>query len=716
MTLFKYLKQFKVPLLLLIIFLGIRAGSELQLPSYTSNIVDIGIQQDGIEDSVATQLTDETYQLLQLFMSEDDKKLMDEAYKKEQNSYHLKNIDKAQHDRLNTLLSNSMLMLNGAKKEHLNLNQLKQGIQAGVVTPKMLEENKQKILNKLGTQSDFIVQQNGILFVKDEYKKLGISIDDLRHAYLKSMAMKMILFTLLSGGASIVTNYFASRIAATVGRNLRQQMYEKVLTFSKNEIEKFSMASLITRSTNDIQQIQTTLAISLFIVFFSPIMAIWGIYKVLQTNTSMTWIIALGVSILIATVGSLVAISIPKFKMMQKLIDNVNLVSREILTGLSVIRVFGREKYEEERFSKVSQSLMSTQLFANRTMVFLMPSIMLIMNGLGVLIIWIGGHHIDKGTIQVGDMMAFLTYTMQIVMSFLMLTMLSTMLPRATVAANRVNEVLNTELTIVDSMETQDDLLNDVKGIIRFDNVSITFSEAESPILKNISFQANPGETTAIIGSTGSGKSTLINLIPRFFDVTEGRITIDGVDIRQVSLEKLRSIQGLVPQKGVLFSGNIADNIKFGNDQMSQDEMLFAAEVSQALDFINSKEEGFNSAIAQGGSNVSGGQKQRLSIARAIARRPKILLFDDSFSALDNKTEVKLRNSLRQHMKDATTIIVAQRISTILHADNIIVLNNGEIVGQGQHQELLANCKTYQQIAESQLSAEELLKGGQRHV
>lgn len=430
----------------------------------------------------------------------------------------------------------------------------------------------------------------------------------------------------------------------------------------------------------------------------------------------MTWIIALGVSILIATVGSLVAISIPKFKMMQKLIDNVNLVSREILTGLSVIRVFGREKYEEERFSKVSQSLMSTQLFANRTMVFLMPSIMLIMNGLGVLIIWIGGHHIDKGTIQVGDMMAFLTYTMQIVMSFLMLTMLSTMLPRATVAANRVNEVLNTELTIVDSMETQDDLLNDVKGIIRFDNVSITFSEAESPILKNISFQANPGETTAIIGSTGSGKSTLINLIPRFFDVTEGRITIDGVDIRQVSLEKLRSIQGLVPQKGVLFSGNIADNIKFGNDQMSQDEMLFAAEVSQALDFINSKEEGFNSAIAQGGSNVSGGQKQRLSIARAIARRPKILLFDDSFSALDNKTEVKLRNSLRQHMKDATTIIVAQRISTILHADNIIVLNNGEIVGQGQHQELLANCKTYQQIAESQLSAEELLKGGQRHV
>lgn len=716
MTLFKYLKQFKVPLLLLIIFLGIRAGSELQLPSYTSNIVDIGIQQDGIEDSVATQLTDETYQLLQLFMSEDDKKLMDEAYKKEQNSYHLKNIDKAQHDQLNTLLSNSMLMLNGAKKEHLNLNQLKQGIQAGVVTPKMLEENKQKILNKLGTQSDFIVQQNGILFVKDEYKKLGISIDDLRHAYLKSMAMKMILFTLLSGGASIVTNYFASRIAATVGRNLRQQMYEKVLTFSKNEIEKFSMASLITRSTNDIQQIQTTLAISLFIVFFSPIMAIWGIYKVLQTNTSMTWIIALGVSILIATVGSLVAISIPKFKMMQKLIDNVNLVSREILTGLSVIRVFGREKYEEERFSKVSQSLMSTQLFANRTMVFLMPSIMLIMNGLGVLIIWIGGHHIDKGTIQVGDMMAFLTYTMQIVMSFLMLTMLSTMLPRATVAANRVNEVLNTELTIVDSMETQDDLLNDVKGIIRFDNVSITFSEAESPILKNISFQANPGETTAIIGSTGSGKSTLINLIPRFFDVTEGRITIDGVDIRQVSLEKLRSIQGLVPQKGVLFSGNIADNIKFGNDQMSQDEMLFAAEVSQALDFINSKEEGFNSAIAQGGSNVSGGQKQRLSIARAIARRPKILLFDDSFSALDNKTEVKLRNSLRQHMKDATTIIVAQRISTILHADNIIVLNNGEIVGQGQHQELLANCKTYQQIAESQLSAEELLKGGQRHV
>ena len=491
----------------------------------------------------------------------------------------------------------------------------------------------------------------------------------------------MIFVTFISGLGSIISNFISSRIASRVAFNLREKLYNKVLSFSKQDIDKFSTASLITRSTNDIQQIQNALNMFLFIAFYAPMMALWGIYKVTQTDTGMTWIIVVGVGLLGLLLGIITFLVMPKFKIMQKLVDRVNLVTRELLTGISVIRVFGREKHEEERFDKENVILRNNQLFVNRTMSALFPAIILIMNGISLLIIWIGGKNIDAGSIQVGDMMAFITYTMQIVMSSLFFTFLMMQLPRAEVAASRIDEVLGTDITV----------------------------------LSNITFEAEAGKTTAIIGSTGSGKSTLLHLIPRYFDATAGRITIDGVDIRDVSMNKLRDLLGFVPQKGVLFSGTIESNIKFGDENITDEEMKTAAEIAQATEFILAKEEKYNSEISQGGSNVSGGQKQRLSIARALAKNPKILLFDDSFSALDYKTDVKLRKTLKEKMKDTTTIIVAQRIATILHADKIIVMNEGRVVGEGKHKELLSSCPTYLEIAESQLSEEELAKGGNTH-
>ena len=715
MKLLKYLKGFKIAILSLVVVLGVRVVAELALPTYTSNIVDTGIQQSGIEDAVPSKISEKSLNTLELFMSDDEIKQVTENYTKDGNNYILNNVSDETRMKLNNIFKETMTVVLGAKSNNTDLNQVAQGVQAGVVSKDTLTDQRKKAISELGNSADMMTKQGGISFVKEEYKQVGIDTNEIRTNYLKEVGFMMIIVTLISGIASVISNFIASRVSAKVAYNLREKLYNKVLSFSKEDVDKFSTASLITRSTNDIQQIQNALNMFLFIAFFAPMMAMWGIYKVTQTDTGMTWIIALGVGILAMVLGVITFLVMPKFKIMQKLIDKVNLVTRELLTGISVIRVFGREKHEEKRFDKENVILRDNQLFVNRTMSALMPMIMLIMNGISLLIIWIGGKNIDAGSIQVGDMMAFITYTMQIVMSFLFFTFLMMQLPRAEVAAGRINEVLEAPVTVVDGNDLQDDKIKDVKGTLKFENVSFTFDGADSPVLSNISFEAEAGKTTAIIGSTGSGKSTLLHLIPRYFDATEGQITIDGTNIKDISLGKLRDMLGFVPQKGVLFSGTIASNIKFGDENISDEDMYKAAEIAQALEFIEGKEDKFDSEISQGGSNVSGGQKQRLSIARALAKKPKILLFDDSFSALDYKTDVKLRKTLREKMQDTTTIIVAQRIATILNADKIIVMNEGKVVGIGKHQELLKTCPTYLEIAESQLSEEELAKGGKHN-
>ena len=715
MKLLKYLKGFKIAIISLVLVLGVRVVAELALPTYTSNIVDTGIQQSGIEDAVPSKISEKSLNTLELFMSDDEIKQVTENYTKDGDNYILNNVSDETRMKLNNIFKETMTVVLGAKSNNTDLNQVAHGVQAGVVSKDTLTDQRKKAISELGNSADMMTKQGGISFVKEEYKQVGINTNEIRTNYLKEVGFMMIIVTLISGIASVISNFIASRVSAKVAYNLREKLYNKVLSFSKEDVDKFSTASLITRSTNDIQQIQNALNMFLFIAFFAPMMAMWGIYKVTQTDTGMTWIIALGVGILALVLGVITFLVMPKFKIMQKLIDKVNLVTRELLTGISVIRVFGREKHEEKRFDKENAILRDNQLFVNRTMSALMPMIMLIMNGISLLIIWIGGKNIDAGSIQVGDMMAFITYTMQIVMSFLFFTFLMMQLPRAEVAAGRINEVLEAPVTVVDGNDLQDDKIKDVKGTLKFENVSFTFDGADSPVLSNISFEAEAGKTTAIIGSTGSGKSTLLHLIPRYFDATKGQITIDGTDIKDISLSKLRDMLGFVPQKGVLFSGTIASNIKFGDENISDEDMYKAAEISQALEFIEGKEDKFDSEISQGGSNVSGGQKQRLSIARALAKKPKILLFDDSFSALDYKTDVKLRKTLREKMQDTTTIIVAQRIATILNADKIIVMNEGKVVGIGKHQELLKTCPTYLEIAESQLSEEELAKGGKHN-
>ena len=715
MKLLKYLKGFKIAIISLVLVLGVRVVAELALPTYTSNIVDTGIQQSGIEDAVPSKISEKSLNTLELFMSDGEIKQVTENYTKDGDTYILNNVSDETRMKLNNIFKETMTVVLGAKSNNTDLKQVAQGVQAGVVSKDTLTEQRKKAISELGNSADMMTKQAGISFVKEEYKQVGIDTNEIRTNYLKEVGFMMIIVTLISGIASVISNFISSRVSAKVAYNLREKLYNKVLSFSKQDIDKFSTASLITRSTNDIQQIQNALNMFLFIAFFAPMMAMWGIYKVTQTDTGMTWIIALGVGILALVLTVITFLVMPKFKIMQKLIDKVNLVTRELLTGISVIRVFGREKHEENRFDKENVILRDNQLFVNRTMSALFPMIMLIMNGISLLIIWIGGKNIDAGSIQVGDMMAFITYTMQIVMSFLFFTFLMMQLPRAEVAAARINEVLEASVTVVDGNDLQDDKIKDVKGTLKFENVSFTFDGADSPVLSNISFEAEAGKTTAIIGSTGSGKSTLLHLIPRYFDATEGQITIDGTNIKDISLSKLRDMLGFVPQKGVLFSGPIASNIKFGDENISDEDMYKAAEIAQALEFIEGKEDKFDSEISQGGSNVSGGQKQRLSIARALAKNPKILLFDDSFSALDYKTDVKLRKTLREKMQDTTTIIVAQRIATILNADKIIVMNEGEVVGIGKHQELLKTCPTYLEIAESQLSEEELAKGGKHN-
>ena len=716
MKLIKYLKGFLVPMIFLVVILGVRVVAELALPTYTSNIVDKGIQQSGIQDAVPEKISEKSFKELQLFMTDDEIKKVTAKYTKDGDVYKLDSISEQERSELNDIFKNAMTVVSGAKSENLDLDKVSEGVKLGLVKKDSLIEQKNKSISDLGNSADMITKQAGIRYVKEEYRNnVGIDTNEIRKNYLKEVGIMMIIVTFISGIGSVISNFIASRISSKIAYNLREKLYNKVLSFSKQDIDKFSTASLITRSTNDIQQIQNALNMMLFIAIYAPMMAVYGVYKVTQTDTGMTWIIALGVGILGLTLAIISFLVMPKFKIMQKLIDRVNLVTREALTGISVIRVFGREKYEEERFDKENTVLKNEQLFINRTLSALMPMIILIMNGIALLIIWVGGKNIDAGSIQVGDMMAFITYTMQIVMSFLFFTFLMMQLPRAEVAAGRINEVLATEVTVVDSENIDDSKLQDVVGNLKFDNVSFTFNGADSPVLSNISFEAEAGKTIAIIGSTGSGKSTLLHLIPRYFDASEGEISIDGVNIRDISLSKLRDILGFVPQKGVLFSGNIESNIKFSDENITDEQMKKAAEIAQAIEFINEKEDKFKSEISQGGSNVSGGQKQRLSIARALAKKPKILLFDDSFSALDYKTDVKLRKTLREEMSGVTTIIVAQRIATILNADKIIVMNEGKIVGVGKHQELLETCPTYLEIAESQFSEEELQKGGKHH-
>lgn len=614
-------------------------------------------------------------------------------------------------DKLNdTLLTAAGMVYSVDTSGQYSVSQLVDGYKAGLVTKEALSDAAGQVEAAMGDMASSMKSQMAVELVKSEYTLLGYDLNAIQRNYLLITGAKMLAMTLLMVAAAIGVGFIGAKTAAAIGRDLREKLFTKVIGFSNADINKFSTASLITRSTNDVQQVQQVSVMMLRIVLYAPIIGIGGIIKVMGTDTGMGWIIGVAVGAVLSLVLVLMVVAMPKFKRMQSLVDRVNLVSREILTGTMVIRAFSREKHEEERFDKANRELMSTQLFTNRVMSMMMPAMMLIMNAITVLIVWMGAKGIDIGRMQVGDMMAFITYTMQIVMAFLMITMISVMLPRAGVAADRIEEVLNTRETITDKADTEntDRKLTDCKGVVEFRNVSFRFDGGSENAISGLSFKAEPGKTTAIIGSTGCGKSTVVNLLDRFYDVTEGSITLDGVDIRDMSQKELRSHIGLVPQKGVLFSGTIESNIKYGGDFVTDEDMKEAAAIAQAAEFIDSKKDGYTESIAQGGTNVSGGQKQRLSIARAIAVKPKVYVFDDSFSALDFKTDAALRKALSKRTKEASVIIVAQRISTIMNADQIILLNEGRTVGKGTHRELLKNCPEYLEIAKSQLSEAEL--------
>ena len=757
---FGYLKNSIPQVLLIIVLLIIQAWGDLTLPQYTSDIVDIGIQNGGIENAAADALSVDGYNALETFMNDEQKSILAKSYtlvKKgkaadsqkdrfpasaDNDVYFLNELTEDEKQQLINTVDIPMTaaeMMKELSFEDLSSMTEKQGIklpftsfeQAGemlgissrkanaltIITALaekggMGDTDLSALSDKISEMPGTITEQSAVRFVKDEYSSLGVDMNVLQQNYLLSAGGKMLLIALLMMAVSVTVGFFAATTAAKVGRDLRAGVFRNVVSFSSAEIDRFSTASLITRSTNDIQQIQMVIVMLLRMVIYAPILGIGGVFMVMTTGTGMAWIIALAVIVILMVVLILMKIAMPKFKLMQKLVDRMNLVSREILTGLSVIRAFSREKFEEKRFDEANRNLMKTQLFTNRVMTFMMPTMMLIMNCVTVMIVWFGAKGIDAGNLQVGDMMAFMTYTMQIVMSFLMITMVSVMLPRAGVAADRIEEILRTDSSIVDAKKTEDEKLTQCRGELRFEDVSFKYPGAEGDVLEHISFTAKPGQTTAVIGSTGCGKSTLIQLIPRFYDVTEGKITLDGVDIRNLSQHKLREVMGLVPQKGVLFSGTIASNIKLaGEDEISDETMKEAAQTAQATEFIDAKPEGYDSPVAQGGSNVSGGQKQRLAIARVIAKHPKVYLFDDSFSALDYKTDAALRKALHEQAADATVLIVAQRISTIMNAEQILVLEDGKIVGKGTHEELMKNCSAYQEIARSQLSESEL-KGG----
>ena len=708
LKLIRYLKQVKWQVLAIVLLLVVQAWCDLSLPQYTSDIVDVGIQQGGIEHAAPDQLRDETMEGLKLFMDEDGWSKVDHAYDLQDGIWYLGKAGESTLEELDEVFGMPMLMLSAAEEQGMDAAAVKAMVESGQMTMEQMEAMAGQAIEKLGAQSDMIVEQRALLFVKEEYAAMGLDLDQIQMNYLLSTGGRMLGISLLMAVTAILVGLLASRTAAQLGMSLRGDVFKTVMSFSNTEIDKFSTASLITRSTNDIQQVQMVVVLMLRIVIYAPIIGIGGIIKVAATHTGMEWIIAVAVASALALVALLMGLALPKFKRMQTLVDKMNLVSREILTGLPVIRAFSREKHEEKRFDLANLDLKKTQLFTNRVMTFMMPMMMLLMNGVSILIVWNGGHGIDAGTMQVGDMIAFITYTMQIVMAFLMIAMIAIFLPRASVAAGRINEVLQTKPVIRDKRKVKDNTREQWQGVVAFEDVSFRYPDAGADVLEHITFTARPGQTTAIIGSTGSGKSTLLNLIPRFFDVSYGRITMDGVDIRDLSQHKLHALLGYVPQKGVLFSGDIASNLKFGGADITDQAMEEAAEIAQAREFIDSKPEGYHTPIAQGGTNVSGGQKQRLSIARAIAKNPKVFLFDDSFSALDYKTDVVLRRALNEKVKDATVIIVAQRISTILHADQIVVLDEGRIAGIGTHEELMKHCHTYQEIARSQLSAAEL--------
>ena len=753
LKIFKHLRNSSFIIFIIILLLAGQASCELSLPTYTSNIINIGIQQSGIENSVPEVIRKSEMDKLFIFLSDKNKNtilnnykllnknsLSDEEYNKYKDSYPalsdeeiylLNTKDKDIIKKLDNILGKPELIVYGLESDDesakmiqqqmknnmtsnmsiSNANQNLENMDMFAMLQSMPKKQKNNLIKEMNNQlinlPDAMISQSAVSFVKNEYNEIGIDTGKLQTQYILTTGAKMIGITILGVVAAITVGFLASRVGASLGRTLRSKTFEKVMRFSSKEMTEFSTASLITRSTNDIQQIQQMTVMMLRMVFFAPFMAIGGIYKALSTNASMAWIIGVAVLGVVVIVGILFATVMPRFKKLQNLVDRLNLVTREILTGLPVIRAFSTERFEEKRFDGVNKDLTKVNMFVNRMMSCMMPAMMLVMNAISVLIVWVGAKNIDTGAMQVGDMMAFIQYTMQIVMSFLMISMISVMLPRAAVSANRINEVLEKDIIIKEDKNPQA-FDASKKGLVEFKNVSFKYPDADEDILHDINFTANSGETTAFIGSTGSGKSTLINLILRFHDVTKGEIKVDGVNIKNVKLHDLREKIGYVPQKGVLFSGTIDSNLRYGKKDATQEDIIKAAKIAQSIDFINDKEDKFDSEISQGGSNVSGGQKQRLSIARAIAKDPEIFIFDDSFSALDFKTDAKLRKALKSETSNSTVLIVAQRISTILDADQIVVLDEGRVVGKGTHKELLKNCEIYKEIALSQLSKEEL--------
>lgn len=731
----KYLKPFTISILAVIALLYGQAQCELALPDFMSNIVNTGIQKGGIEDGVPGVIRENEYERMAIFMNESDKELFETSYtlitvdnaKEDQkdsypilsseNVYELNEVDQTTRDQLNSVLLKPELLVSGIEKQaadpESDMYKQLQGMDPFAALAFMPQDQIDSMKSEIDTQIDALGESTmataGASFVKNEYTEIGINLDNIQNNYILVSGGKMLLIALGSAVCAILVGLLSSRVAAGLAKNLRKDVFEKVENFSSEEFNKFSTSSLITRTTNDIQQIQMVLVMMLRIVIYAPIMGFGAIMHVINSGADMTWIIVLCVVVLLSLIGVLMSIAMPKFKLNQKLIDNINSVTREFLDGMPVIRAFNTQKHEEEKFNDVNEKMMKVNLFINRTMSFMMPAMMLIMNGASLLIVWVGGHQIQSGAIQIGDMMAFIQYSMQIIMSFLMIAMVAVILPRASVSANRILEVLNCEFHIKDPKNPKKFDVSK-RGYIDFKNVSFRYPGAEEDVLHDINFTAKPGETTAFIGSTGSGKSTIINLVPRFFDVTEGSILVDGVDIRDVTQHELRDKIGYVPQKGMLFSGDIESNLRYAKADATQAELEAASSVAQATEFIESKPERYATPISQGGTNVSGGQKQRLSIARALVKQPEIYIFDDSFSALDFKTDANLRAALNEVTRktQATVLLVAQRISSIMHAERIVVLDRGRVAGIGTHEELMKSCDVYQEIAYSQLSKEEL--------
>ena len=745
--LLKYLNRYKLQCLAVLVLLVVQALCDLALPDYTADIVDTGIMQKGVDRITPKVISQQSLEDIELFMNSDEQKLTRECYRlidsikdtdilplkdsvPKGKVYKLTTDDSKKLEELDKALQTPVAVYLFASQTKLDDTQQGSGENAGeggnmpsqptesMNGKTMLELAKmggtglkirEDFSKKMDEMSQMTVEQSAKAFVQGEYERLGVDLNSLEKSYLWKAGLKMLGMAGIIMLCTILVGFLAAKIGAGIGLDLRKGVFKKVISFSNQEMDSFSTSSLITRSTNDIQQIQMVLTIMLRMCMYAPILGIGGMIRVLNTNSGMTWIIGVAVVAVSLIIGLLMFIAMPKFKIMQKKVDNLNLVTREILTGLPVIRAFSREKHEEKRFDVSNSDLTKTMLFTHRTMSFMFPAMTLVMNGVSILIVWIASKQIDLGKLQVGSMTAFITYAMMIIMSFLMLTMISVFLPRAAVAAERVDEVLSSEGTIKDKEDADPDK-KITQGVVRFEHVNFRYNNADADVLEDIDFTAQKGKTTAIIGSTGSGKSTLVHLIPRFYDVTAGKITIDGVDVRDYTQKNLREAIGFVPQKGVLFSGDIDSNLAFGCPDAPHEQLEKAAQIAQATEFITAKPDGFKSEISQGGTNVSGGQKQRLSIARAIAKKPKVLIFDDSFSALDFKTDVALRKALGENVTDATIIIVAQRIVTIMNADEIIVLDDGRIAGKGTHLELIGNCEVYDQIVKSQLSEEEYKK------